>query len=59
VIPSNTKYPLHPIRLDDGTLIYDTRPFRGVYNDVDLKEMEKDGYEITHVYRGVFFPNFK
>jgi hypothetical protein len=53
--PSNTKYPLHPYKDETGTLIYKVEPFRGVYNDVDIREMLKDDYEIVEVYRGVYF----
>jgi len=59
ITPSNTKYPLHPYRDEDGQLIYKVEPFRGVYNDVDIREMIKDGYKINKIYRGVYFNESK
>jgi hypothetical protein len=41
---SNTKYPLHLSRNKDGHLIYTVDPFTGIYNDVDIIKMLKDGY---------------
>lgn len=59
----NIQYPLHPfkkyIRNKDGDVssCYLTYPsnqtITGVYNDVDLKEMIKDGYTITKVIKGI------
>jgi hypothetical protein len=55
--PSNTKYPLHPHKDKDGLLIYTVEIFRDVYNDVDIREMLKDGYKVLKVYRGIYFEN--
>jgi len=55
VIPSNTRYPLHPFKDEKGTLLYKTERFTGVYNDVDVKEMLTDGYTITKVIRGIYW----
>ena len=52
----NIRYAYHPYRSDDGLLIYPSnKTIVGVYNDVDLKEMVKDGYKIKKVNKGIYW----
>jgi hypothetical protein len=54
VVPTNTRYPLFPTN-KDGLLVYTCEPFRGVYNDVDIRGMIEKGYVIKNIYRGIYF----
>lgn len=59
----NVKYAYHPYKKEllnsskeriSTVLIYPSNTtIRGVYNDVDLREMIRDGYEVTAVHRGI------
>lgn len=49
------RYPIHPYRTEDGTVIYRIGRFTGVYNDVDLNEMKKDGYKVKRYIRGIYW----
>ncbi len=52
----NIRYAFHPYRTEAGTIIYPTNGvYQGVYNDVEIKEMLKDGYEIVEVLRGIYW----
>lgn len=51
----NVRYPIHPYRDEAGNLMYKAGVFTGVYNDVDIKEMLRDGYKILSVKRGVYW----
>lgn len=56
----NTRYAYHPYKTDDGMLIYPANcVIKGVYNDVDIREMEKDGYEILAVEKGIYWTRSK
>lgn len=51
----NIRYAIHPVRINN-TLVYPSNQIiTGVYNDVDLREMLKDGYEVVKFHRGVYF----
>lgn len=51
----NIRYPIHPYRDEKNNLIYKSNLFSGVYNDVDIKEMVRDGYQIKKIKRGVYW----
>lgn len=52
----NTQYPFHPYRTSQGNVIYPSNvTIQGVYNDVDIREMLKDGCQVLKVIRGVYF----
>lgn len=55
----NIKNTIHPYKKwvkGGSTLIYPTnQTITGVYNEVDIREMMKDGYEILRTHRGVFW----
>lgn len=52
----NIRYAYHPYKTEDGNLIYPSNcVIKGVYNDVDLREMIKDGYEVLSVDKGVYW----
>lgn len=53
------RYPLLPYRTDEGCIIYPATKFTGVYNSVDLLEAINDGYTITKVHRGIYWPTKK
>lgn len=56
----NIRYAYHPYKTDDGALIYPSNCIvKGVYNDVDLREMMKDGYEVLNVEKGIFWDRSK
>lgn len=51
----NIRYAIHPVRLE-GVLVYPSNMIiRGIYNDVDLREMMKDGYKVKKLHQGVYF----
>lgn len=50
----NIKYAYHPYRSNEGLLIYPSnQTITGVYNDIDIREMVKDGYKVIKVIRGI------
>ena len=51
----NVRYPIHPYKTIKNNLIYKSGTFTGVYNDVDIREMIRDGYEIINIKRGVYW----
>lgn len=52
----NIRYAYHPYKTDDGLLVYPSNQIiTGVYNDVDLREMIKDGYEVLEVKLGIYW----
>jgi hypothetical protein len=56
----NIRYAFHPYKTEDGLLIYPSNTIiKGVYNDVDLREMMKDGYIVTHVEQGIYWNRSK
>lgn len=51
----NIRYAIHPVR-KNGMLVYPSnQTITGTYNDVDLREMLKDGYKIKKFNYGVYF----
>lgn len=55
----NIRYAYHPVR-QGGALIYPSnQTITGCYNDVDLREMIKDGYKVTKFHHGVYFTQSK
>jgi len=56
----NIRYAYHPYKTDDGMLIYPSNCIiKGVYNDVDLREMMKDGYEVLNIEKGIYWNQSK
>lgn len=51
----NIRYPYHPYKNSKGYLLYQVGKFIGTYNDVDIKEMIKDGYVITKYINGIYW----
>lgn len=51
----NVRFPIHPYRDVKRNLIYKSNIFSGVYNDIDIKEMVRDGYQIKKIKRGIFW----
>ena len=49
------RYPIHQHRTKESTVIYPTGRFTGHYNDVDIKEMKKDGYKVIRYIRGIYW----
>jgi hypothetical protein len=49
------RYPIHPYRSPENALIYPIGRFTGVYNEVELKEMKRDGYKIIRYIRGIYW----
>lgn len=49
------RYPIHPYRKLDDAMIFRIGRFTGVYNEVDLKEMKRDGYKILRYIRGIYW----
>jgi hypothetical protein len=52
------RYPIHPYRTEKRTIIYPIGRFTGVYNEVELNEMKKDGYKIIRYIRGIYWSQF-
>lgn len=51
----NIRYAIHPVR-QNGALVYPSnQTITGTYNDVDLREMLMDGYEVVKLHHGVYF----
>lgn len=59
----NIKYPYHPYSESNGKnkkLLYKSnQTITGVYNDVDIREMILDGYEVTKVHRAIYWTRSK
>lgn len=52
----NMRYGIYPYRTSSGGIIYPTNGvYQGVYNDVDIKEMLKDGCMIKEIVRGIYW----
>lgn len=52
----NIKNTLVPYRTEEGYIIYPSNGvYQGVYNDVDITEMLKDGYTILEVKNGIYW----
>lgn len=52
----NIKVSIIPHKTDDGRLIYPTNgEYIGSYNDVDIREMLIEEYEILEVYNGIYW----
>jgi hypothetical protein len=55
----NIRYAIHPVR-QGGALVYPSnQTITGTYNDVDLREMMIDGYEVVKFHHGVWFKSSK
>lgn len=56
----NVRYAYHPYKTTEGCLIYPSNTIiKGVYNDVDIREMMKDGYEVIAVEKGFYWNESK
>lgn len=65
----NIRYPIHPYKKEivnkkgervSTCLIYPTnQTITGVYNDVDIREMLKDGYKVVNVKKGIYWVDSK
>jgi hypothetical protein len=50
----NIRYAYHPYRTENGCVIYPSNQIiQGVYTEVAIREMLKDGYEVIEVIRGI------
>lgn len=51
----NIRYAIHPYRTEKGTVLYPSnQTIIGVYNDVDIREMIKDGYSVK-IRKGIYW----
>lgn len=51
----NIRYPIHPYKSDKGALLYPSnQTVIDVYNDVDVREMMKDGYKVK-MRKGIYW----
>jgi hypothetical protein len=51
----NIRYPIHPYKTEKRNLIYKSGVFTGVYNDVDVREMIRDGYKVVNIKDGIYW----
>ena len=49
IAPKNVNYPILPRRKEDGGIIWDLLPGKGVYTNVDIRNAIKVGYEIKFI----------
>jgi hypothetical protein len=60
VLIPNIRYAYHPYKTEEGLLIYPSNTtIKGVYNDVDLREMMKDGYTVVEAHSGIYWNRSK
>ncbi len=51
----NIRYAIHPYRTEKGCLLYPSnQTIIGVYNDVDIRDMMKDGYKVR-MLKGIYW----
>jgi hypothetical protein len=53
----NIRYAIHPVRQGGGLIYPSNQTITGTYNDVDLREMLRDGYKVVKFHHGVYFEN--
>ena len=51
----NIRYPIHPYKTIKNNLLYKSNVFTGVYNEVDVREMIRDGYKVVEIKKGIYW----